>query len=120
MPFFTLAFGFSSASRLSALRSPQSEPQEEQFPLQELIGLTLLFLSYVIYYMPIFSVCQPRICAAFSALGRFPLLHQVHEDGFRLFLFAQKPGQFLIIRGSGFDFFIQLGNGGFLLLDFPL
>ena len=38
-----LALGFSSASRLSGLRSAQSEPHSEQFPLQELIILLLLF-----------------------------------------------------------------------------
>ena len=43
MTFFTLALGFSSASRLSGLRSAQSEPHSEQFPLQELIILLLLF-----------------------------------------------------------------------------
>ena len=37
MTFLTLDLGFSWASRLSALRSPQSELQLEQFPLQELI-----------------------------------------------------------------------------------
>jgi hypothetical protein len=36
--FLTLALGFSVASRLSCLRSPQLVlPQEEQLPLQELI-----------------------------------------------------------------------------------
>jgi hypothetical protein len=35
--FFTLEWGLAFASRLSALRSEQSEPQVEQLPLQELI-----------------------------------------------------------------------------------
>jgi hypothetical protein len=43
MTFFTDALGFSSASRLSALRSPQVELEQlEQFPLQELILNSLL------------------------------------------------------------------------------
>ena len=33
--FFTWDLGFSCAKRLSALRSPQSEPQEAQLPLQD-------------------------------------------------------------------------------------
>jgi hypothetical protein len=43
--FLTLALGFKVASKLSCLRSPQSELlQEEQLPLQELI----MFLSFSI------------------------------------------------------------------------
>ena len=38
--FLTLDFGFRLASKLSALRSEQSEPQEEQFPLHELMIYT--------------------------------------------------------------------------------
>jgi hypothetical protein len=45
--FFTLALGFRLASKLSALRSAQSEPQLEQLPLQELI----------FYYAPLFDLC---------------------------------------------------------------
>jgi hypothetical protein len=37
MTFFTLEWGLAGASRDSALRSPQSELQEEQLPEQELI-----------------------------------------------------------------------------------
>ena len=37
LPTLDLALGFSR--RLSFLRSPQSEPQDSQFPLQELISL---------------------------------------------------------------------------------
>ena len=37
MTFFTVDLGFNCASRLSCLRSSQSELQLEQFPLQELI-----------------------------------------------------------------------------------
>ena len=47
MTFFTLAFGFSCASRLSALRSPQSELQLEQFPLQELMNQLSLSLRFL-------------------------------------------------------------------------
>jgi hypothetical protein len=44
--FLTLDFSFSFASKLSFLRSPQSELlQEEQFPLQELISFAPLILS---------------------------------------------------------------------------
>jgi hypothetical protein len=42
MTFFTLDLGLGAASRLSALRSAQSEPQLLQLPLQELI----LFRSF--------------------------------------------------------------------------
>jgi hypothetical protein len=42
MTFFTLALGFKVASKLSALRSAQSLPQELQLPLQELILHSLL------------------------------------------------------------------------------
>ena len=40
--FFTLALGFNSASKLSCLRSAQSLPQEEQFPLQAISFCSLV------------------------------------------------------------------------------
>jgi hypothetical protein len=43
--FLTVDLGFNFASRLSALRSPQSEEQLEQLPLQELIGFRSLSIN---------------------------------------------------------------------------
>jgi hypothetical protein len=44
--FLTVDLGFNAARRLSALRSAQSLPQLEQFPLHELILYSLL-LGYL-------------------------------------------------------------------------
>ena len=81
--FFTLAFSFSFARRLSAFRSPQSElEQEAQFPLQELMLKTLLYQNLG-YYKSVFPRCQ---WALQPLLGCLPLLHQVVEQVLRLFL----------------------------------
>ena len=55
-----------------------------------------------------------------SFLGRFPLLHQIHQEHFRFFLFSHEPGQLLVIRCSSFDLFIQGRYYLFLLFDLPL
>ena len=75
--FFTLDLGFKDASRLSDLRSAQSEPQLEQLPLQELICKNAPYL-YCATIICRFAPCVNDICHLFR-LCFFPLLHQLHQ-----------------------------------------